>query len=268
MAAPSSHRASTALEEPPGEASNRARPTATWSYRWLSLGSTAGTAAGLGIAAGATWFSTSVLHATSPTWVLVGVLAYAAANGAVPFFKGLLGNRALTEHYEYSSDHTRHRVKETTDLLCREAVCQIPTVVASSRIQNMAMFDGPKGANVLLYNPNFVERLTNRELQGIIAHELSHADRFSTGARILLGSAGAIAHVTTLAATLSYCLAAGDGTLLSAALAVAGAKVLRVAMHGCKNIASRAEEIRTDIRAVELTGDMGSLLSSLRTAYD
>lgn len=159
-------------------------------------------------------------------------------------------------------------MEETVRSLTVKAGGEMPELVPSSRVKNMALFDGPKGANVLLYNPTLVEMLTNRELEGIVAHELSHEDRYSTVSRVALVSARHIANVTTLVGTFSYCLAAGDGFFLSAALAIGGAMAVRTAIRSCSNIASRAEEMRTDIRAVELTGDLGSLVQGLRKTYE
>ncbi len=261
-------RAEAGSEEPPGESPIRADPTNSWSYRWLGVGIVGGTVAGLGVAAGATWLSTSLLSTTGSTLVFAGTLALAAVQGARPLLVGIFGNRFLTQQDDYSPGHTRRRVEDTVRALCLKAGDDTPAVVASSRVKNMAMFDGPGKSNVLIFNPDFVERLTNRELEGIVAHELSHADRYTSISRLAMLSARQMAGITTLVGTASYCLAVGDGIVSSSLLGIAAAVAVRATIQSCWNIASRADEMRTDIRAVELTQDLGSLIKGLGTAHD
>ena len=145
---------------------------------------------------------------------------------------------------------------------------------SAKRLQAASM-DRLAKKDVLIFDKDLVAKLSDAELDGIVAHEVSHLDRtyskFKEIASLLEGcSKQAVLWGVGLSAFHS--LAAGYGTFLAVTLApIAAATASAAAVAGfglLKMFISRKNETKTDLRAVQLTGDPDAYCSALEKISD
>lgn len=111
---------------------------------------------------------------------------------------------------------------------------------------------GPRSAAICV-TTGLLDLLDERELRGVLAHELSHVHRRDTLVASVAGAlAGAIAVVAGAAA-----LEDDESPLVVAVLGPVAALIVRLAV-------SRSREYRADADAALLTGDPDGLASALR----
>jgi Zn-dependent protease with chaperone function len=172
----------------------------------------------------------------------------------------------------YPSDHpSTRRVQAIVSSLCnRHNIPEPPIVVMHDSTPNAGYVDRVRGRNLLITTSGLVSLLDNRELEGVIAHELSHQNRwFNWAERITCSITKHIAPLVWCGGSVaSYsALCSEMGSILATSTAViAGFGVIRLAampLRWCQGMISRHNEIKTDLHACTLTGDPEALISAL-----
>ena len=156
------------------------------------------------------------------------------------------------------------------NLCTRSDIPEPYIVIDGSSSLNAAMLDRRRGRDVLLLTEGILYTLNDRELRAVIAHELAHQNRWYSRitdctaimatwiAPIATWGVGlvcfkALASTTGFLGGLALGLAAGIQTTLAA----------RQVMNLFSCYVSRHNEIKTDLRACEMTGDPEALISAL-----
>lgn len=129
--------------------------------------------------------------------------------------------------------------------------------------------------DVLMFDEDVVAKLSDTELDGVVAHEVSHLDRthsrFKEIASFLEGFSKPVV-LWGVGLSAFHSLAGGYGTFLAgtvAPIAAATASAAAVAGLGLiKMFISRKNEMKTDLRAVHLTGDPDAYCSALEKISD
>lgn len=250
---------------PPGEAPKREHPTTSAAFKWLGFGVGAAASTSIAAAVGLASMTGSWLVASGSLLAIAGTVFVAAENIVATLLKRRYESKSFTDRCEDPVEEGR--VSKAVEALCAKGGVAAPRLVARRDVDSAAIFDGPGSQNVLVYSPKFTSTLSDRQLEALVAHEVSHMDKPANAAMVAFRCAAKVAEATTLTGT--FCLLQGVGhDWASAALIAAGSWAFAiVAQKAVWNIASRANELRTDIRAVELTGDLGSFVDMLRVAH-
>ncbi|MDT0300501.1 M48 family metalloprotease [Streptomonospora wellingtoniae] len=204
------------------------------------------------------------------SWILagaqglqIGIVAVVGLNAVVFFFGDGMALRVMRARpvSEIEQPELYRIVRE----LATQARQPMPRLYLSPTPAPNAFATGrsPRRAAVCC-TTGLLRTLTERELRGVIAHELAHVRSRDT---LLCSVAGAIAAAITSLTALALLLPLGDSededvpSLLSALLFLAlgplAAGVIRLGV-------SRSREYRADRAAAELTGDPLALAGALR----
>lgn len=151
--------------------------------------------------------------------------------------------------------------------LTREAkIPEKPEVYAVPVDEMNAATMGSESRPILAITTPMLDRLTDRELRGIVAHEIAHLEqrdlaffRLVTMLQVLTISVSRIGWIL-LILFWPIALASGVRIPLPAIALLLGAPVLSVLLQAAL---SRARESAADVGAVELTGDPKGLASAL-----
>lgn len=254
--------------ESPREAPVRARPTESWTYRWLGVQVAGGLAAGIAFGVGVATLSTILLAASTSAPVTILCLALATLDGALPLL-ALREEVARAKKIDCRDNQTQQRMARIVDSLCLRAGKEIHRVIPVGKFEGvLGMLDGPGNQNILLYDPQIASALHDRQLEAVVAHEIAHADQASNGGERVLWGLSRFAKQVAGVGSFSFFLSTGVGLPIACCGALCHAQLAGMVLSMCLNIASRAEEIRTDIRAVQLTRDLGSLAEALETIHE
>lgn len=203
-----------------------------------------------------------ILHGA---WVSVALVAASVVVGLRSLREELLvQDFSLAKLEAFSLWTTSPRVCGMVDDLVQSSKVSLPqTYVVPGQVANAAMCDRIFKQDVVICSESLVATLNDQELKGILAHELAHAGRslrkFYLCSKILRS------------ASLPSCiLGASLGLLENGAvipLAFAGGLLggmgLDTALARLNAYISRQTELKTDLRAVAMTGDAESLISAL-----
>ncbi|MFM1848585.1 MAG: hypothetical protein RL417_2059 [Pseudomonadota bacterium] len=266
LRAPSRERSEPLQHGPVDEPPKNPHPTRSWGYRWLGVGVAAGSAAAIGAAIGTGGAAATWLIGNGWDTALVCTAILAAARIAKPF----VFTRIAESVYNDDSGPTdiAARIEEASKEMSRRAGIPAPIVCSSKRVKNFGMIDGIGDKNILLYNPDFARELSPKETTAIVAHEIAHADRVSGKLRLMISGASGVTSLSTFIGSIAYCSGSGLGLLSSGAIVIGASILSGTMMRTLSSVFSRAAELRTDIRAVELTGDLGGYLGGLKTASE
>lgn len=247
------------------------KPTESPVFHTLTAGYAAAAAASLTfhLAAG-TWGIDSLLK--SSRYELVALLGLHAAYKAYVTLKSLVkikdsnpGTNPL-EHLE------NERISMTLETLKDKSSCRMPNLVMTEG-GRIGMADNLYKRGTILADANFTSNFDNRELRGVIAHEISHAARSNTLFETALSPLRVFSFFAPPAAILVSGLMSLDGlSLLQGASAivqttvVAGVATIGTVLFSSalESLASKIQELRTDIRAVEISGDIMGYRSILK----
>lgn len=245
----------------PVEAPHRTTPTASWSYRWLGIGIYAGGFGALAIAGGASALAGGWLLQSAPLLLAAGTGLVAASRATQP--ARALGGTHPSSNGALPTDKATARVAAAVNALVATSGTPAPGVVRDTELCTVRAVDGSGAPQAILFNPAFVDTLTNPELTAVVAHALSQFDRTSNLVRVGIAGIRRFTETVTLIGAFSHYVGVGAGLIPSAGIAVALTWLGSQAIRAVGSLAARASEMRTDIRAVELTGDLGSALSAL-----
>jgi len=132
------------------------------------------------------------------------------------------------------------------------------------------------GKNVLGFSPAISSKLSDRELDALVAHELSHQNQLISKLDLLTEPAVKSARLITFCSTAYLAFSAisvtspvggviAVGAGLGAGLVAAGAMTLLAILP--EQIARRSNELLTDYRAIRATQDPESYRSALQKAH-
>lgn len=216
---------------------------------------------------------------TGLTLLLVGFGAYfGGSNGAVLFFVlaavmnfGMywFSDRAVLRMYraQVVGPNDAPQLYAMVDRLRQRAGLPMPTVAIAPSQQPNAFATGRNAANaVVCVTGGIMQVLSERELEGVIAHELAHIQhRHMLVGTIAATMAGAVA---MLGSIVKWGMIFGGGRsddrgnplvlLAMAIVAPIAATIVQLAI-------SRTNEFQADATAAKITGDPGGLASALRT---
>ncbi|WP_046472051.1 M48 family metalloprotease [Allosalinactinospora lopnorensis] len=193
----------------------------------------------------------------------LGVIAAIGLNGLVFFFGGSLALRAMRARpvSEIEQPELYRIVRE----LATEARQPMPRLYLSPTPAPNAFATGrrPRKA-VVCCTTGLLRRLNERELRGVLAHELAHVRQRDT---LVCSVAATVATIITSLTALALLLPLGDsededvpsvlGALLFLLLGPLAALVIQLGV-------ARGREYRADLAAAELTGDPIGLADALR----
>lgn len=177
-----------------------------------------------------------------------------------------LSSTPPSHHHEHI-----HRVREILRPLCeRYNIPEPHIVIAPDQDANASMLDRPRGKDILTLTDTLLQTLNDRELRGVIAHELAHQNRWHSRVRELtslvstltqpIATSGiTILAVSALAPTTGGIIASTLGFAMSVVATTAAAVVTFL---WC-NYVTRHNEIKTDLRACAMTGDPEALITVL-----
>lgn len=161
------------------------------------------------------------------------------------------------------SDAVAQRIVPPLTELCGRAACQIPRVVLRDDVVRAAAVRRRKGRLQLVLSRQFVERVDNRQLRAIMAHEVAHiAKRDLRWAKtrawtsLFVGVAAGIAAVA---------LSSGRGLAFPVYLAafVVAAMFVQVMLA----FTNRRLERRADLEGARIAEDPAGLASALAVAH-
>ena len=199
------------------------------------------------------------------TWYGLGTFSTIALTGIIAFY-----HSQAKKHPEPTASWEGRRVLGILSDLCRRNNLVQPRVIFNEESGWGALLDIRGKRDVIILNPEKIAALKDRELEGLLAHELSHSNRNYT--TLHLGMIYAQTMVTPgvwlgSMAFLRSCL--GSSNCFTSALAWAVAfiaanhllKLFKLGVGLLWNIASRANESKTDLRAAQLTNDPDGIIA-------
>jgi len=139
------------------------------------------------------------------------------------------------------------------------------------------LWDRLLGRDVLTFDPEYAAKLSARGLDGVVAHELAHSNRWDTKLNSLKVYAAIVGAVTLhwgIANVVRWQLGWTGifGTPSAWAVGVTaglGARIVYgIVVSQIHNFISRANELKNDLRAVKLTRDPDGYLSALAKGYE
>ncbi len=156
--------------------------------------------------------------------------------------------------------------------LCQRSDIPEPLVIISPEpTSNAAMMDRLRGRDILILTEGILRTLNDRELSAVIAHEISHQNRWYTRLIDFTSTISAWTKPMATWGTLFLTLGAMAPTTgiivatpiaLATAVATSAAAAITMGLFG--NYVSRHNEVKTDLRACAMTGDPEALISALR----
>lgn len=211
------------------------------------------------------------IDAMSPALLVVG----SACLGAYHFIQS--GLNALAAHcVSRAPTAIKHldvaeRVSQIAQKLCADSGQVVPRVhVVDSKEPYAGLLDRLFAKDILIIGAEMARFMNDRELQGVVAHELCHANRtytkLGTMKKILHGIASpAIICVSGIASFGLMSDVVGTYIAGVGAAVVAGC-VWVSTMSGLRRLShfiSRHNELKTDLRAVRLTNDPEGYITAL-----
>jgi heat shock protein HtpX len=149
------------------------------------------------------------------------------------------------------------------DLVQSSKVSLPQTYVVPGKVANAAICDRIFKQDVVICSESLVATLNDQELKGILAHELAHAGRslkkFNLCSKILRSAS---LPSCILGASLGL-LESGAAIPLAFAGGLLGGMGLDISLERLNAYISRKTELKTDLRAVAMTGEPESLISAL-----
>jgi Zn-dependent protease with chaperone function len=254
---------------------NNTKPTSSAVFHSLGAGMVLAWGTNLLLTSTALIMSTAKFLNSDATWSV----GFALCCSSLYVLASLADRFIPSEKYEEleqsptgSSSEERERVRKIIEKLDPDGKFAHIAVI-ETETGCFGLIDRFGGKDILILNPRFSRQLNERELTNIIAHELAHANRLYTGMNdlgyLMMKLAASATFFSTFASTYNGVSSGGliSGTFAavsgSIALGVLYAFAVQVGSSLLSNMSSRANEIRTDIRAVEMTQDVGGYLRAM-----
>lgn len=251
------------------------KPTSAAKFHWLGAGIALAFGTNLLLTSTALITSTANFLHNDATWS-IGLALYSFSCYVLDKLAGRFAHpEKLKERCQaptWPFPEENERVLKILDKLDPDGKFGHTTIIKTESIGNFAFIDRVGREDVLLFNPTVSSKLNDRELTNMIAHELAHANKLYTGMKdsgFLITDLAAIATFwSTFVSTYNGASSGGFIPAVSGiALGFLYASAVRVGAVVLLRMSSRANEIRTDIRAVEMTQDVGGYLSALEKLY-
>ena len=254
---------------------NNTKPTSTAVFH--SLGAGMGLAWGTNLLLSSTALLTSAANFLNndATWS-VGIVLFGAswdvlvrlAGRFLPYEKF----KKFSQAPNYLASKQNERVRNVIDELDSDGKFAHTIIIPTEKTDNFVFLDRYGRKNVLFFNPLDSAALCERELTNVIAHELAHANKLYTGMLdteyLMMRVAAPAIFFSTFVSTFNGISSGGfiSGTFAAVsgiALGTLYTSAVTLGSRALSAISSRANEIRTDIRAIEMTQDVGGYISAL-----
>ena len=172
----------------------------------------------------------------------------------------------------YHPEHpSTRRVQAIVTALCdRHNIPEPPIIVMRNSVPNAGYLDRPRGRDLLIITSGLVSLLDNHELEGVVAHELSHQNRWFNWAeritRLIASKSTPLIWCGSSVAFYSAIYPVLGGILATPLAVVAGFGVIQSAgipLRWCQGAISRHNELKTDLHACKMTGNPEAFISAL-----
>jgi Zn-dependent protease with chaperone function len=183
--------------------------------------------------------------------------------------------KEFSQTQNYLASKQNERVRNVIDKLDSDGTFAHTIIIPTEKTDNFVFLDRYGRKNVLFFNPLDSAVLSERELTNVIAHELAHGNKLYTGMLdtqyFMMRLAAPAIFFSTFVSTFNGISSGGfiSGTFAAVSGIALGAlytSAVTLGSRALSAITSRANEIRTDIRAVEITQDVGGYISALEKA--
>lgn len=239
-------------------------------FKWLGVGVITGNLGAASLTLASTVLSLSYLFYQNSPSILISTLgvifslqifsSFESQRDSIPKFSIIEKNDALI------------RVQPILKDLCDKGNFPLPIIIISDKTKNFAIGNN-RFSPCLYINLNALSVLDNDELKGIISHELNHLDRKSNVILKVNEQINIASMILVLQTVTDYIYTTCNflPDIFSFTIGLGGAVstlfILERGRNLLKNVASRANEIRTDLRAIELTKDPDAFISGLSKLY-
>jgi heat shock protein HtpX len=162
------------------------------------------------------------------------------------------------------------RVRSILTPLCNAQKIREPHIYIDTSEEITAALLHSLGVTIVILSPQTVEKLNHAELKAVLAHEIQHVKPWFSCFEMLRSSLLSVAKpcVFVVAACLAFDLLSPQfGKLLAAPLAfgigAVNRQIASVAVEIAYLYANRHKELKSDLNAVQATGDPEALISAL-----
>jgi len=268
------HSTTAHCSGPVEQAEKRFRPTDTFGYRWLGVGVALGSTAACGLAAAPTIVAGTYLVYAGLTVHLASACVLSALISAHVF--GFRSGK-VSKSVPQKDPHNPPAQPRNGEVRLRSALEELSTRLGLGipRIYPMtsglmSIREAAGGGHVLWYNPAVINKLSDRELRFVVAHELSHRNQGVNWIERTLRCARCTSLIFSVTALYPCMTNPGNSypAVLLTLLATGTALTLDTVIDVSKNLLIRANEIRTDIRALEVTQDLQASEKAIAKMYD
>ena len=206
--------------------------------------------------------ATAILHNVSGILVSVGTLVWGLALAVRQKPHPLTVEDFLKNGLPSDHPSTRY-VQELVTALCERHNMPEPHVVVIDHSKPSASYmNSNRGRDAVLVSTGIVQLLDERELEGVIAHELSHQARWFKRAKLLTDwTADQVAPLIACGSGV-FCFSAlysTTGGYLAAWIAIAAGmtatQIVAIPLRWCRGIINRNNEIKTDLKACTMIDD-------------
>ncbi|HEX4863974.1 MAG TPA: M48 family metallopeptidase [Acidimicrobiales bacterium] len=161
------------------------------------------------------------------------------------------------------SDGLAQRIVPPLSELCTRAGCPVPRVVLRDDVVRAAAVRQRKGHLQLVLSRQFVDRVDNRQLRAIMAHEIAHITMHDL--RWSKARAGVSMTVGTAAGVAALALSSGNGIVFPVYLAgfIISSMLIQVVLA----FPNRRLERRADLEGARIAEDPAGLASALAVAH-
>lgn len=241
--------------------------------KWLSLGQISGLVGSVTLlsaytALGITYLSSSSLPELA---MIVGIAFIATCCRDIVRFRRITGGKN-------QGVLLQERIQREIAPLLEQRKSKIHKIIRAHHYDSLSVLSTPWGRNYLLCDPRIAEVLNDKELKGILSHEVNHLNRSFTRVMMIVPFLLQISSMTLLYSSAHYVyymhtlpaetLSRPALFLFSAVIGTTLALIGDCITGSLLNIALRANEHKTDMRAVKMTADHKSYCALLAKLTD
>jgi len=203
-----------------------------------------------------------ILHGT---WIALGAVATLFAHGIYRLAALSAAESRFIKSLEYMSGASSgSRVEKILDQLSAVSGIKSPrALIIWSDAMNAGVIDNTLKSDVLFCSGALERVLDERQLKGVLAHELAHSNRSVVKLEAFDQLLWCMSAPSLLCGTCLGLMSFGTGVPVAAAVGAAVTLQVGSLLTQITGYIRRQTEFKTDLRAVAITGDPESLISAL-----